>query len=47
MTLFMNESVIQCRFEHKRNKNSSLARVVLLNCQEHFLLAYLEISHVY
>ncbi len=28
----------------KRNKNSSLARVILPNCQEHFLLAYLEIS---
>ncbi len=28
----------------KLNKNSTLARVILLNCQEHFLLAYLEIS---
>ncbi len=28
----------------KRNKNSSLARVIFPNCQEHFLLAYLEIS---
>ncbi len=26
------------------NKNSTLARVILPNCQEHFLLAYLEIS---
>ncbi len=46
MTLFMNgfsESVIQIRTQ-KRNKNSTLARVILPNCQEHFLLAYLEIS---
>ncbi len=43
---WFSESVIRPRqrrfgFEHR---NSTLARVILPNCQEHFLLAYLEIS---
>ncbi len=49
---WLSESVIQRQrgfgFEHDRtqklNKNSTLARVILPKCQEHFLLAYLEIS---
>ncbi len=45
----LSESVIQETTQiwirtQKRNKNSTLARVILPNCQEHFLLAYLEIS---
>ncbi len=47
---WFSESVIRLKTTRirirtqKRNKNSTLARVILPNCREHFLLAYLEIS---
>ncbi len=45
---WLSESVIQRQRGLDSNtetkQNSSLARVILPNCQEHFLLAYLEIS---